>query len=511
MIASTDICSFIDAKQLIALMPGNVYWLDKENVYQGCNNRQALSFGLRSSSDIIGKRNQDLPILDPEVAKIWDKNNLEVMNSAVEKVIEEPAILENGMRVIVLSHKIPLFDEEGHVIGVLGTSLDISDWKKRENYLKKKIEEIDLSLEHIVSHLPGHVYWKNKYGIYLGCNDRQANTLGLNQGNEIIGKTDFDLPWGNTLATAIRENDLRIMSTENSEIVEEIALINNKETVFLSQKTPLKNKQGKVMGILGISFDITKQKELEKSLTIAKELAESADQLKSEFIRNMEHDIRTPFSGILGMAKILDANETDPMKKQIIRDISLCTQELLNYSCSILDFSNIEAGSLRLLAKKFCIQDLIETVTNIEKPAAKSKGLDFSVHLDLNVPTIIIGDEYRLKRILINLISNAIKFTHEGFVYLHISAVFHEPSNTISLKCIVEDSGIGIAEDKINMLYEKFSRLNPSNPGIYKGQGLGLRIVKQFVKEMKGEIEINSALEKGSSFTCILPFQIDVF
>lgn len=492
-------------------MPGYVYWLDCQNIYQGCNDQQAIALGLASRHDIIGKRNCDFARINRSVAKIWDKNNLEVIRRGRSKVVEEPSILVDGSTVMVLSHKVPLLDKHENVIGLLGVSLDISHWKKRESALKKKIEETDLPLEHIVSLLPGHVYWKDRAGVYLGCNDRQARTLGLSLATEVIGKTDFDLPWGQALAADYRKNDLRIMKTGNSEVVEEVANIQDQETIFLSQKTPLKDKQGKIVGILGISFDITEQKRLEKALIEAKETAESANQLKSEFIRNMEHDIRTPFSGILGMAKILDAIETDPVKKQMISDIAVCAQELLNYSCSILDFSKIEAGILPVLSKKFYLKDLIDSLLNIELPAAKTKGLEFSVSMAPDVPSCVIGDDYRLKRILINLLSNAIKFTHQGFVHLKVETSTAPVSKRVVLRFCVEDSGIGIAEDKLNMLYEKFSRLTPSNLGIYRGQGLGLRIVKQFIQEMEGEIEIESVLGQGSRFICTLPFQLSAF
>jgi len=376
--------------------------------------------------------------------------------------------------------------------------------------LKEKKTQIDLPLEQIISNMPGHVYWKNKEGVYLGCNNRQAQTIGFRFGHEVIGKTDMDLSWGYEAATACRENDIRIMETGRSEEVLEVAYIDGKEKVFLSQKTPLKNKQGEAVGILGISIDITEQKETEKKLVAAKEAAESANKLKSEFVRNMEHDIRTPFVGILGMTKILDERETDPDKKQMISDISVCAQELLDYSCSILDFSEIEGGYFPISPKKFNVIDLVNSVAAIEIPAAKTKRLDFTVEYDPAMPKVLIGDDYRLKRILINLLSNAIKFTPKGFVRLEIKCLKNEGRKLI-LRFIVEDSGIGIEKQKLHTIYEKFSRLTPSNQGIHKGQGLGLRIVKQFVEDMDGDIEINSDLGKGTCFTCTFYFKVPIF
>lgn len=376
--------------------------------------------------------------------------------------------------------------------------------------LQEVVNQTNLPLQHVIANLPGHVYWKNKEGIYLGCNHGQAITLGFKSAEEVIGKTDFDLLWGQEFARTYRKNDLRIMETGESEVVEETALIHGKKTIYLSQKVPLTDLNNEVIGILGISLDITRQKEIEQKIIAAKEEAESANILKSEFIHNMEHDIRTPFSGILGLAKILDTNESNIEKKQIISDIYYCAEELLNYCCSILDFSRIESGVLPILHKKFDLNGLINGIVHIEVPAAKMKNLEFIIDKDTALPQFIIGDEYRLKRILINLLSNAIKFTNQGFVRLAVK-IFKKTNNQIILRFVVEDSGIGIPSYKIDSLYEKFTRINPSNLGLYKGQGLGLRIVKQFVDEMEGEIETKTILEKGSNFICTFSFDLPVF
>jgi two-component system aerobic respiration control sensor histidine kinase ArcB len=504
MLAATK----IEIDNLLASMPGHVYWLNSDNVYEGCNDNQARSFGLSSRHNITGKRNCDL-IMDSQICEIIDKNNLAVIKEGKIQILEERAILHDGIERIYLSHKLPIFDQEQKVIGLLGISLDISEHKKYENDLKIGLEQTNLSLEHIVSNMPNHVYWKNAEGVYLGCNNRQAQTIGFRSGDEVIGKTDFDLPWGREAALVCRENDIRIMEAGASEEIVESAIINGKEQFFLSQKTCLKDSQGKVVGILGISVDITKQKETEKKLVEAKEIAEAANKLKSEFVQNMEHDIRTPFVGILGMTGILNDRETDPDKKEIIKAISACTQELLEYSCGILDFSQIEGGALPVISKKFNLIKLINSIEAIETPAAKMKKLDFTIECDDAMPKSLIGDEYRLKRILLNLLSNAIKFTEKGFVRLSIKWLKKDGRN-VALRFIVEDSGIGIEQQKLNIIYERFSRLTPSNKGLYRGQGLGLRIVKQFVEDMDGDIEIRSVLAEGSCFTCAFHFKIPI-
>jgi signal transduction histidine kinase len=144
----------------------------------------------------------------------------------------------------------------------------------------------------------------------------------------------------------------------------------------------------------------------------------------------------------------------------------------------------------------------------IEKPAAHVKKLDLLCECDKSVPAVLIGDSYRLMRVLINLISNSIKFTDAGHIRLTISAAKAESRRRIVLRFIVEDTGIGMPQDKQDFIYEKFVRLSAANRGTYRGMGLGLRIVKQFMEEMNGDIELDSKPGSGTCFACVLPFKI---
>ncbi len=273
---------------------------------------------------------------------------------------------------------------------------------------------------------------------------------------------------------------------------------------------PIYDENGQCCGVTGVAVDVTKDKQAEEALRKAKEAAELANQLKIEFMRNMEHDIRTPFNGILALSKILWESELDPERKELLGDITHSAKDLLDYCNSILDFSRIELGNLLKIEKKFNLKKLVDGIIAIETPAAKLKNLKLILNYPENIPLMVLGDSYRLQRILINLISNAIKFTHEGEVLLEIQLAKFLNEKKVIIKFIVKDTGIGIPEEKQNLIYEKFTRLNPSNKGMYKGTGLGLSIVKQFIEEMDGEIELKSELGKGSIFTCILPFKLSL-
>lgn len=365
-----------------------------------------------------------------------------------------------------------------------------------------------LYLNSIVNNLPHYLFWKNTDTRFVGCNKIFLQSTGLSSPDDLIGKTDYDMPW-KSMATTYRKDDLDIIASGKPKLdYEEIQpQSDGTEKIMLVSKTPLFDKE-KVIGVLCIYTDITERKRIEKEFILAKEKAEAANRAKTDFIHNMEHDIRTPFNGIVGLASILFDQEVDPHRKELISDILHCTRELLDYSNTVLDFSRIELGSLPLLAKKFDLKKLLDGLMNMEIPAAKLKALDFSLSLHPDVPCTLIGDRYRLQRVLINLLSNAIKFTKEGHVSLEVRLARQVDPRNIILQFIVKDTGIGISKEVQNTIYEKFSRVTPSSRGHYKGQGLGLPIVKRFIHEMEGDIEVESVLGEGTRFICTLPFKL---
>jgi signal transduction histidine kinase len=278
---------------------------------------------------------------------------------------------------------------------------------------------------------------------------------------------------------------------------------------FTSNKAPLRDENGEVIGIICNSLDITRQKEAEHELMEAKQQVEESDRAKTTFIQNMEHDIRTPFNGVYGFASVLAESEADQERKEFLKGIASCAKELLDYCDNILDFSRASHGATPLLERPFDITEVIESIYTIETIAAKHKGLDFTVSYGSELPKNIISDPYRLKKILLNLVSNAIKFTNEGRIGLDVSLAGIKPeTRTCILKFEIIDTGIGIPEDKVDSIYEKFTRGTPSNQGVYKGPGLGLRLVKQFVDEFDGDIVVDTELNKGTTFTVFLPFKL---
>lgn len=362
-----------------------------------------------------------------------------------------------------------------------------------------------IALGNIVKNMPGHLYWKDKNGIYKGCNDRQAKSLGMKSPSEVIGKTDFELPWPKNSAEQFWENDQKIMRNRNSVVLEEFSILDGKETTVLSQKTPLINENGEVEGILGISIDISKQKEAERQLMKEKKKVEQSDQLKTAFIQNMEHDIRTPISGVFGLLDVLSKEENNPKNKEIISMLINASKELLDYCNGLLDFTKLEAGPQPVTEKPIDLQNFLESIFSLERPTAKQKNIELSYSISSDLPQVILSDEFRLKRILLNLIGNALKFTQLGSVEVSINQILPVQNRCFVLEISVEDTGIGIPDDKQNLIYQKYVKVSPSNKGLYKGTGLGLSMVKQFVGELNGEIQLESEIGKGSMFTVLIP------
>lgn len=361
--------------------------------------------------------------------------------------------------------------------------------------------------EQIIAAMPGNVYWKDQSGKYLGCNDGFAKILKLHSRRDIIGKTDFDF-LDDDKAKIINDNDLGVIANNTEMLIEEEGLDVDKNPAFyITRKVPLRNAQGKAIGVLGISLDITERKKAEQTMVIAKEKAEEAVRVKLDFIRNMEHDIRTPFCGVYGMAKLMLDNETDSQKKEMLTDISVCAKELLDYCNTILDFSKLETHNIPVMQKKFSLRELIEKIRIMETPIAKMNKLDFSCEISDDIPEVLIGDSFRISRILINFCSNSMKFTHAGYVKLRAKLLSRNESRVV-IRLEVEDSGIGIPEDKRDFIYEKFTKIIPSNKGTYKGLGIGLNVVKQFTAELDGELDLLSEPNKGSTFICTFSFKL---
>jgi signal transduction histidine kinase/DNA-binding response OmpR family regulator len=228
--------------------------------------------------------------------------------------------------------------------------------------------------------------------------------------------------------------------------------------------------------------------------------AEQATQAKSVFLATMSHEIRTPMNGVIGMSSMLAGTALTDQQRMYTETITTCGESLLNVINDILDFSKIESGKMELEKEFFNLRGCIEDILDIFGTRAAEIGLDLVYHIDAGIPAEIIGDSLRLKQILTNLVGNALKFTNKGEVYIGVQIVKSESGDAPELKFEVRDTGIGIAEDKLERLFKAFSQVDSSTTRKYGGTGLGLAISEKLVTLMEGKMWVDSQLEKGSTF-----------
>jgi signal transduction histidine kinase len=260
-------------------------------------------------------------------------------------------------------------------------------------------------------------------------------------------------------------------------------------------------------------FNIFRLVKYETQLIEARENAEKMTQMKSRFLSNMSHEIRSPLTSIMGFTDIIDRMETDPEKKKYLQAIKTSSDHLLHTVNDVLDFSKLDAGKLRLEQHPFNISEAIGEVAFAFSAAAAEKGIQIKEELSIPKDLIVIGDKFRLKQILFNLTSNAIKFTEQGAVTISAAAT-NKNGKEVSLKIRVADSGIGIPEDKLNSIFEEFTQVTSADQSAesrraIRGTGLGLPICKMLAELQGGTIEVASKLNEGSEFAVSLVYLVD--
>jgi len=304
----------------------------------------------------------------------------------------------------------------------------------------------------------------------------------------------------------VQKNELRISGVSDAY---ELEITNKKGSKkwWLISGAPLFDHEGVQIGSTGIHLDITGQKQLEFTLREAKQMAEETAKAKEIFLANMSHEIRTPMNAIVGLGKQLLKTELSPYQRSFLESINTAADNLLVVINDILDFSKIESGKLDLESMAFSLPDLLNQISKMLTSKAQEKGLKFSMHADEAVAPFLVGDPYRINQILLNLLSNSIKFTDKGSISLECR-VEESLGDQQTIELIVTDTGIGIDKKYQNKIFQKFSQESINVARKYGGTGLGMAITKQLVDLMDGKIIIDSNKNEGTRISVSITFPI---
>ena len=427
-------------------------------------------------------RNDDLRVL--ETAETYETTEIHTGGSESEHDIHIETV------------KTPLFDSSGQINGIQCMFWDVTERHQMEEQLAY---ERDL-LSALLDNMPDRIYIKDTESRFIKGSTALAKRLGLPSAQEIIGKTDYDFH-PDSHAKSFHEDEQRVILTGMPIInkVEKQTDEDGRDIWASVTKVPFSNRSGIITGIIGISRDITALKLAEQETARARDLALEAAQMKARFLAVMSHEIRTPMNGIIGMIDLLLASDLTEEQYEYAQTVRTSADALLEILNDILDVSKIEADCLELEKNNFSLRQVIEEAVELHSLRAEANHIELNCHIPTALNGLYRGDAGRLRQIILNLVSNAVKFTEQGEVQTSVQFVDHTDAG-IKLQFTVRDTGVGISDEMCQKVFDAFRQADGSITRRYGGTGLGLSISRQLAEMMNGEMWVESRLGEGSQF-----------
>ncbi|MBV8679519.1 MAG: response regulator [Aquitalea sp.] len=401
---------------------------------------------------------------------------------------------KNGSLYWVAATIVPFADEGGRPSQYVAIRTDITARHEASAHLQEQLHFV----EELLEAMPLPIYVKDPQLRYQRMNRAFEEYFSVSR-QDFIGKTSTELLLPEVAAYhQLLDQELLSQVTRQS-YEASVRRFDGETRDGIVHKATFTRPDGSIAGLIGAIADITELKILERESRQAREVAEAANRSKSEFLANMSHEIRTPMNGILGMTELTLDTDLNREQREYMSVVKSSTEALLTVINDILDFSKLEAGKMTIEETAFELEAVLgSTMKNIAMRAEK-KGLELACRIAPDIPPVLAGDPGRLRQILLNLLSNAIKFTSQGEVLIRTS-LLEQDGNTVLVKFSVSDTGIGIARDKQESIFEAFVQEDSSTTRKYGGTGLGLSICKRLVSMMHGQMWLESQPGHGSTF-----------
>ncbi len=434
----------------------------------------------------------------PNTVQVWTDC---IANGKPYEVFQRIFHAQSGKYRWNLTRALPVRGDDGKISIWYGTNTDIEDQRRVEETLRKS-EKFNASILDSTTDC-------------IKVLDLQGNLLSLNKGGcEQMEIDDVSIclnqPWyefwnGEERSKAQKEFK-KALNGQSGRFDAFCPTMKGTPKWWEVIVSPIFGADNQVVNVLSVSRNITDRKKLETEMQEAKDRAETANLAKTEFLANMSHEIRTPMNAVIGLSTIIAKSEgLTPKQKDYVRTLQLSADALLSLINDLLDISKIEARSIELEHIPFSLTQMLNEIISMMSLRANEKGLEFKAEGESNIHHMLYGDPSRLRQIILNLCSNAIKFTEKGGVYITVTCAPSDIPGVENVAISIKDTGIGIAQSQQENIFEKFIQADSSINRKYGGTGLGLAITKTLTEIMDGKITLESEVGVGSTFTVMLP------